>query len=162
MVAEDATRVDGSPRGDDGIGRCKQPPRDLPVFDDKGEHLRHAQTQTANRWQLALPGSVPIARHTSLRTTFPPTAAIEFAVVVAATAAPSPARLVAVMVCSSHVAAPVAGIFPITTELPTMVEPKPTPIQMPVAGEVVIEAVSVLVSFDHWTSTPPIVWQVPV
>ncbi len=49
-----------------------------------------------------------------------------------------------------------------TTELPTMVEPRPTPIQMPVVVEVVTEAVSVLVSFDHWTSTPPIVWQVPM
>ena len=61
--------------------------------------LRH--DQNANGWQLALPSSAPIARHTSLRTTFPPTTAIEFAVVVAATAAPSPARLVAVMLCSS-------------------------------------------------------------
>ena len=43
-----------------------------------------------------------------------------------------------------------------------MVEPRPTPIQMPVVVEVVTEAVSVLVSFDHWTSTPPIVWQVPM
>ena len=98
VVLEYASRVDGSPRGDDGIGSQELPSRDLPVFDDKGEHLRHARTQTASNWPFQV--ARPSLEHTSLRTTFPPTAAIEFAVVVAATAAPSPAALLAVMLCS--------------------------------------------------------------